>query len=82
VSVGLLAIAVGWLPAERAAAGGWLLMTAGVALGGALGLWLWYRLVPVPAALDDPFSPLRWSLVGVHVSLVVVGFALAATALV
>jgi hypothetical protein len=82
VSVGLLAIAVGWLPAEPVAAGGWLLMTAGVALGGSLGLWLWYRLLPVPAALDDPFAPLRWGLVGVHVIMIVAGFALAATALV
>lgn len=81
VSVGLLAVSIGWLPGEPLAATGWLLMTAGVALGGGLGLWLWYRLLPVPAALDDPFSPARWTLVGIHVLLIVTGLALAATAL-
>ncbi len=81
VTVGLLAVSLGWLPPDPVAAAGWLLMTAGVALGGGLGLWLWYRLLPVPTLLDDPFSPGRWTLVGVHVALVVVGFALAASAL-
>ncbi|MCJ7709607.1 MAG: hypothetical protein MUQ32_02145, partial [Chloroflexi bacterium] len=60
---------------------GWLLMTIGVGLGGVLGLWLWFRLMPVPAALDDPLAPGRWALIGVHVALVVIGLALAATAL-
>jgi hypothetical protein len=50
-------------------------------MGGGLGLWLWYRLLPVPAALDDPGSPGRWLLIGVHVALVVGGWLLAATAL-
>lgn len=81
VTMGLLAICVGWLPAAAPAAAGWLLMTAGVGLGGALGLWLWFRLVPVPAPLDDPLAPGRWGLIAVHVGLVVVGVALAATAL-
>ena len=81
VSIGLLAVCVGWLPAEPSIALGWILMTAGVALGGGLGLWFWYRVLPVPAALDDPFSPGRWTMVGVHVTLVVAGFALAALAL-
>ncbi len=81
VSLGLLAIVIGWLPAGGAAATGWVLLTAGVWLGGALGLWLWYRLAPVPAALDDPFSSGRWALVGLHVGLIVLGFVLAATAL-
>jgi hypothetical protein len=80
VSVGLLAVVLGPLPAQPAAAG-WFLVLAGVALGGGLGLWLWYRLLPVPAALDDPFAPGRWGLVAVHVGLVVIGAALAATAL-
>ena len=81
VSLGLLAICLGWLPSAPLAAAGWVLMTGGVGLGGGLGLWLWYRLLPVPAALDDPFSAGRWSLVGLHVGLVAVGFLLAATAL-
>lgn len=81
VSLGLLAVCVGWLPTDSTVASGWLLMTAGVALGGGLGLWLWYRLLPVPARLDDPFSRGRWALIATHVGLVVVGFPLAAKAL-
>ena len=81
VSIGLLAVCVGWLPADPTIALGWVLMTAGVALGGGLGLWFWYRLLPVPAGLDDPFSTGRWTLIGVHIALVVVGFGLAAQAL-
>lgn len=81
VSISLLAVCLGWLPADPVVAVGWLLMTAGVALGGGLGLWLWYRLLPVPARLDDPFAAGRWALIGVHVALVVAGFGLAATAL-
>jgi len=81
VSIGLLAVCVGWLPVEPAAAAGWLLMTAGVALGAGLGLWFWYRLLPVPARFDDPFSAGRWALVGTHIALVVAGAALAALAL-
>ena len=81
VTLGLLAICIGWMPASAMAAAGWLLMTLGVALGGVLGLWLWFRLLPVPAALDDPLAPGRWALIAVHVALVVVGWALAATAL-
>ena len=81
VTLGLLAICLGWMPTSEMAAAGWLLMTAGVGLGGMLGLWLWFRLMPVPAALDDPLAPGRWALIAVHVALVVVGWALAATAL-
>jgi hypothetical protein len=65
-----------WLPTDRVAAAGWLLMTGGVALGGGLGLWLWYRLLPVPASLDDPFSCGRWALVALHVGLIVAGYAI------
>jgi hypothetical protein len=81
VTLGLLAICLGWMPTSAMVAAGWLLMTAGVGLGGMLGLWLWFRLMPVPAALDDPLAPGRWALIAVHVALVVVGWALAATAL-
>jgi hypothetical protein len=81
VTLGLLAICIGWMPASPIAAGGWLLMTLGVGLGGTLGLWLWYRLAPVPSALDDPVAPGRWALIAVHVALVAVGWALAATVL-
>ena len=81
VGVPLLAICAFWLPASSVAAVGWLSVTAGIALGSAIGLWFWYRLVPVPAALEDPFSPGRWTLIAVHVALIVVGLTLAATAL-
>jgi len=81
VSIGLLAVCIGWLPTDPRVALGWFLMTAGIALGGGLGLWFWYRLLPVPARLDDPFSTGRWVLIGAHIALVVVGFGLAARAL-
>jgi len=81
VTLGLLAICVGWMPVSAMAAAGWLLMTTGVGLGGVLGLWFWFRLMPVPAALDDPLAPGRWALIAIHVALVVIGWALAATAL-
>ena len=81
VTVGLLAIIVAWLPASPMAATGWVLMLLGVGLGGAMGLWLWYRLLPVPAALDEPYSPARWLLIGVHVALIVAGMALASVPL-
>lgn len=76
VSLGLLAISIGWLPQEAGAAAGWLLMTAGVLLGGAMGIWLWFRVLPVPAALDDPVSLGRWMLIAVHVALVAAGVLL------
>jgi hypothetical protein len=52
---------------------GWSMVTVGIAIGGVLGLWFWYRLLPVPVALDDPSSPGRWSLIGLHVGLVALG---------
>jgi hypothetical protein len=82
VGVSLLAICVWWLPDSPLAAAGWLMMTAGVLLGGGLGLWFWYRLVPVPGWLDDPYALGRWSLIGLHVALIVAGWGLAATAFV
>jgi len=81
VMVGLLAVCVAWLPAAPIAATGWLLMTGGVALGAVLGLLFWYRIAPVAAALDDPYARGRWALIGVHIGLLTVGWALAATAL-
>lgn len=81
VGMALLAISAAWLPANALAATGWLLMTVGILLGGLLGLWFWFRLVPVPDWLDDPFSPARLALIGVHIALIAVGFVLAAFAL-
>ena len=77
VGVGLVAICLTALPPEWGAARvGWLMTTSGVLVGGALGLWFWFRLAPVPRFLDDPFSPGRWLLVGIHIVLIVVGLAL------
>ena len=81
VGVPLLGITALFLPASAVAAAGWLLMTAGILLGSALGLWFWYRVLPVPRALDDPFSAGRIALIGVHVALIVAGAALASTGL-
>lgn len=78
VSLGLLAIVAIALPPGVVASAGWVLVTAGVLVGGSLGLWLWYRLLPVPQDLDDPFSFGRWALIGLHVGLVVTGLALVA----
>ena len=81
VGLPLLAISIAWLPAGPMAAAGWLLMTSGILMGGVLGLWFWYRLFPVPAALDDPMSSGRWMLIAVHIGLIVIGAILAATGL-
>ena len=78
VGSGLLAICGWWLPMEPAAAVGWWLMAAGVLIGSGLGLWFWYRVLPVPGWLDDPFAPARWAFIGLHVGLIVVGLAMAA----
>ena len=76
VGLGLLAICLTALPHEAGPRTGWLLVTTGVLLGGLLGLWFWFRWLPVPAWLHDPFSPGRWALVCLHISLILVGLAL------
>lgn len=81
VGLGLLAMSFAWRPESILAAAGWPLMAVGVLLGGWMGLWFWYRLVPVPAVLDDPFSPGRLVLIRIHVGLIIGGWLLAATAL-
>ena len=79
VGLSLLAISVAWRPAPPLAAAGWVMITGGVLLGGLLGLWFWYRLVPVPKPLDDPFSAGRVGLIRAHVTLIVIGLLLAGT---
>jgi len=81
VGGGLLAILVWSLPASPLAAAGWVLVDAGVVLGGVLGLWFWYRWLPVPDALNDPNSRGRWALISLHVALIATGWLLAATLL-
>jgi hypothetical protein len=78
VGLALLAISIWWLPLDPLAAAGWLLITTGISLGGVLGLWFWFRLLPVPELLNDPFSRGRLALIGLHVGLIVTGLALAA----
>lgn len=55
---------------------GWLLITSGVWLGGILGMWFWYRWLPVPRPLTDPYSRGRWMLIAAHASLIVAGITL------
>jgi len=76
VSLALLALSLGWAEGVSGMQVGWLLVTAGVLLGGTLGLWTWYRVLPVPRALDDPVAPGRWALIGVHVALVLLGLVM------
>ena len=80
VSLALLAVVAGWSPGGAAGLG-WLLILLGVLLGGWMGLWFWFRALPVPAALDAPDAPGRWALIAVHVALIVIGLGLAASAL-
>ena len=75
VTAALAFVCLTALPAGLLAQAGWLLLTGGVALGAVLGMWLWYRWMPVPAALADPESPGRWALVGLHVALVLAGLS-------
>ena len=64
------------VPEGQVARAGWVLITTGVFLGGILGAWFWFRWLPVPAALADPFSRGRWALIAIHVCLIVFGLAL------
>jgi hypothetical protein len=76
VSVALVAICATELPEDIVAGTGWLLVTVGVLFGGVLGAWFWFRWMPVPTSLVDPFSLGRWALIAVHVSPIVAGLAL------
>lgn len=76
VGVPLLFICASNLPEGQVARTGWLLLTAGVLSGVVLGVWFWFRWLPVPGWLHAPFSWSRWALVGLHVALVVSGLVL------
>jgi hypothetical protein len=73
VTVALLVLCGRWLPDSTTGKVGWLLITAGVADGGLLGMWFWYRMMPVPRSLDEAFSSVRLGLITVHVGMVVLG---------
>ena len=75
VTLGLLLVSTSDAGSARL---GWWSITAGVGLGGVLGMWLWYRLMPVPRCLDDPFAAGRWALITVHVAAIAVGVVLVA----
>lgn len=76
VGAALVAICLTSLPANGMSRLGWMLVTGGVLLGGTLGLWFWFRWMPVPPGLADPFSPGRWRLIALHVGLIVTGLIL------
>ena len=60
---------------------GWILVTLGIAVGGSLGMWLWYRWFPVPYVLDDPYGVPRLMLLSVHIVLVISGVVVIVTSL-
>ncbi len=78
VTVGLIALCLMSLPSNSAVRAGWILITAGILFGGVLGGWFWFRWFPVPASLDDPFGSGRWTLVGLHIAMIVAGLVLVA----
>jgi hypothetical protein len=78
VTVGLVGVLAS---AEGVAVLGWALITAGILLGGTLGMWFWYRLVPVPYVLSDPYGIPRIALVALHVGLVLCGVVIVITSI-
>ena len=55
---------------------GWWMVTASLWFGAVLGMWLWFRWLPVPARLTDPFGTARLALVAIHIGGVLIGIAL------
>ena len=76
VSSALVLINLRALPDNDVSRAGWHLITGGILLGGLLGIWFWFRWLPVPRTLTEPFSPARWTLIGIHVAMILVGLAL------
>ena len=72
VSAALVILTIGYEGSPQAGLGWWL-VTGGVLLGAGLGAWFWFRMLPVPDRLTDPFSAGRWVLIAVHTGLVVAG---------
>lgn len=78
VSIALIAMT---LSAPDSTIVGWALITAGILLGGFIGMWFWYRWLPVPRAFGDPFGVSRLALVAAHLGLVLAGMATVAAGL-
>jgi hypothetical protein len=76
VTAALIGICLWELPRSGLARAGWLTLTAGILMGGGMGAWFWYRWIPVPRGLDDPYVPARSILIAAHVGLVVGGTVL------
>lgn len=76
VGMGLIVMALTTDGSDQA---GWVLMTFGILSGGTLGLWFWYRWLPVPRLFDDPFGWPRLILLAGHVGLMLYGFGLLLT---
>ena len=55
---------------------GWVMILIGILVGGTLGMWFWYRWLPVPSGFDDPYSARRIVLIGAHIGLVLCGAAI------
>ena len=70
--LGVLGMALGTVGTASA---GWWLVAAGLTLGGAQGMWFWFRWIPVPRLFDDPFGRPRLAVIGAHVVLLVIGIA-------
>ena len=73
VSLGLIGMT---LTAPDSTSVGWLMVTLGILVGASFGAWFWYRWMPVPRGLNDPYGAPRVALVGLHVGLVLIGMAL------
>ena len=76
VAGSLVLICLYALPAAGAPRLGWIFIAAGILLGGVLGIWFWFRWLPVPRTLTEPFSSARWGLIGLHVGLIAGGMLL------
>jgi hypothetical protein len=76
VAIALTVFCATDLPDGAAAAAGWWLVTASIWLGAGLGMWLWFRWLPVPDEFDNPFGPARLTLVAIHIGGVLAGIAL------